>query len=164
MSQEEIITDEMRELIGVESKPVTYEVSSWDIQRFACAIGDDNPLYSPQAATQSAVGSMITPPTFLRSLLPGPSPQPFPEPFAHILDAGSSYTFHKPVKAGDSITVVRNLKDLFVKSGRLGDMLFKVRELTYTNQHGELVATQETTTITYGVPEPGADNTAIAEV
>ena len=152
--EDSVLTAEMRALIGTESEPVTYEISKWDLQRFACAIGDPNPLYSDQsAAASSRFGTMIAPPTFLRCLLPGPSPKPFPEPFAHILDGGSKYTFFHPVRVGDSITVTRGLKDLFVKTGRFGPMLFKIRELKYVNQDGQLVATQETTTITYGEGE-----------
>jgi len=148
---ENVITDQMRSFIGVASRPVSYEISRWDVARFACAIGDANPLYSDEAAArESAISGLIAPPTFLRSLLPGPSHEPFPEPFAHILDAGSRYRFLHPVRVGDVITVSRTLKDMFTKSGRLGTMLFKVREITYTNQLGQIVATQETTTITYG--------------
>jgi acyl dehydratase len=146
-----VLTTEMRALLGLESAPATYEVSKWDIARFACAIGDPNPLYTDEAAARrSRFGSLIAPPTFLRSLLPGPAPRSFPEPFSHILDGGSKFRFLLPVRAGDSITVTRNLKDLFVKSGRLGEMLFKIRETRYVNQLGQLVATQESTTITYG--------------
>ncbi len=159
------ITDEMRSHIGVASEPVTYDVSRWEIARFACAIGDDNPLYGDEpAARESAVGGLIAPATILRSFLPGPTPEPFPEPFAHILDAGSSYRFFHPVRAGDSITVVRTLKDLFTKSGRLGEMLFKVQEIAYTNQLGQLVATQETTTITFGEPDPESGGTLVGTV
>lgn len=159
-----IITNEMRAFIGVGSQPVTYEISRWDLARFACAIGDANPLYTDEAAARhSAIGSLIAPPTFLRSLLPGRATKPFPEPFAHILDAGSNYRFFHPVRAGDSITVTRSLKQLFTKTGRLGEMLFKVRETTYTNQLGQVAAVQENTVITYGKPEPGAADTGIGE-
>lgn len=165
MPEVETITDEMRSHIGVKSKPVTYEITRWDVARFACAIGDDNPLYSDEAvARSSVVRSLTAPPTFLRSLLPGPPHLPFPEPFAHILDAGSSYRFFHPVRVGDSVTVVTSLKELFKKSGRLGAMLFKVREIKYTNQLGQLVATQETTTITYGDPDPADGDTGIGDL
>lgn len=159
-----IITDQMRSHIGVESQPATYEISRWDVARFACAIGDFNPLYTDAAvARDSALGSLIAPPTFLRSLLPGPSESPFPEPFAHILDAGSNYRFLRPVRVGDSITVTRSLKELFTKTGRLGEMLFKVREITYTNQLGQVVAVQETTIITYGEPDSEAAESGLGE-
>ncbi len=155
------ITDEMRAFIGVESGPRSYEISAWDIARFACAIGDDNPLYTDEAAARdSRHGGLIAPPTFLRSLIPGPYARRFPEPFAHILDAGSQYVFNHAVRAGDRITVTRKITDLFEKSGRLGTMLFKVTAISYVNQLGQTVATQTTTTITYGTGDkvPGIDD------
>ncbi len=165
MPETSTITDEMRSHIGVESEPATYEVTRLDIGRFACAIGDENPLYGDEAtARSSALGSLIAPPTILRSFLPGSTPEPFPEPFAHILDAGSSYRFLQPIRLGDTITVVRSLKELFTKSGRLGEMLFKVQEIKYTNQLGQLVAVQETTTITFGEPDPNSGGTLVGTV
>ncbi len=165
MPESTTITDEMKSHIGLSSTPATYEVSRLDIGRFACAIGDANPLYGDEAAArESAIGGLIAPPTILRSFLPGPTPKPFPEPFAHILDAGSNYRFFHPVRVGDSITVTRLLKSLFTKSGRLGEMLFKVQEITYTNQLGQTVAVQETTTITFGEPDPDSGSTLVGVV
>jgi acyl dehydratase len=149
-----VITDELRSFIGLESTPVTYDIERHAVERFAAAIGDPNPLYSDRAVAEStSYGGLIAPPTFFRSLLPGEYPKHYPEPFAHILDGGSKYRFNEPVRVGDSITVVRKVTDLFEKHGRMGTMLFKVAEIAYTNQEGRLVATQMTTTITYGSGE-----------
>ena len=151
---ETIITDELRSFIGAESVPATYDIERHAVERFACAIGDPNPLYSDRVVAESSpYGGLIAPPTFFRSLLPGALPQPFPEPFAHVLDGGSKYRYFEPVRVGDQITVVRKISDLFEKHGRMGAMLFKISEMAYTNQDGQLVATQSTTTITYGTGE-----------
>ena len=45
MTQESVITQEMRDVIGVESEAITYDVEKGAIRKFAEAIGDDNPLY-----------------------------------------------------------------------------------------------------------------------
>jgi acyl dehydratase len=153
-SEKSVITDELLAFIGVESKPATYEIERHAVERFACAIGDPNPLYSNEiSARSSSYGSLIAPPTFFRSLLPGDYPTTYPEPFAHILDGGSKYRYFEPVRVDDQISVVRKITDLFEKRGRMGTMLFKITEITYTNQHGQTVATQATTTITYGTGE-----------
>ncbi len=155
-----VINEELRAFIGVESHQVTYEIERHAVERFACAVGDPNPLYTDEiAARKSAYGGLIAPPTFLRSLLPGAYPKPYPEPFAHILDGGSKYRFRAPVRVGDRITVTRKIVDLFEKQGRLGTMLFKISEISYVNQLGQAAATQTTTTITYGTGEkdPGVD-------
>jgi hypothetical protein len=49
--------------------------------------------------------------------------------------------------------VTRKIVDIFEKQGRLGTMLFKISEISYVNQLGQLTATQTTTTITYGTGE-----------
>lgn len=153
-SGDTVISDELRAFIELESIPVTYDIERHAVERFAAAIGDSSPLYSDrEAAESSSYGSLIAPPTFFRSLLPGEYPKTYPEPFAHILDGGSKYRYNEPVKVGDQITVVRKIIDLFEKHGRMGTMLFKISEISYTNQAGRLVATQTTTTITYGTGE-----------
>ena len=145
------ITEGLRSFIGIESNPVTYEIERHAVERFACAVGDPNPSYTDEiAARKSSFGGLIAPPTFVRSLLPGAYPKPYPEPFAHILDGGSKYRFREPIRVGDRITVIRKIVDLFEKQGRLGTMLFKISEISYVNQLGQVAATQTTTTITYG--------------
>ncbi|MBT4125576.1 MAG: MaoC family dehydratase [Chloroflexi bacterium] len=149
-----VISDELRSFVGLESIPTTYDIERHAVERFAAAIGDSSHLYSNRdAANASSYGSLIAPPTFFRSLLPGDYPKAYPEPFAHILDGGSKYRYNEPVKVGDRITVVRKITDLFEKHGRMGTMLFKISEISYTNQMDRLVATQTTTTITYGTGE-----------
>lgn len=153
-SEKSVITEELRSFIGVESNSATYEIERHAVGRFACAVGDPNPLYSDEiVARKSSFGGLVAPPTFLRSLLPGAYPKPYPEPFAHILDGGSKYRFHVPVRVGDRITVTRRIVDLFEKQGSLGTMLFKISEISYVNQLGQVAATQTTTTITYGTGE-----------
>ena len=88
--------------------------------------------------------------TIVRSLLSAPFDPPFPEPFLDILDGGSEYEFHRPIRAGDEIEVVRTMLDVYSKHGRLGPMLFKITEVAYTDADGGLVATQRSTSISYG--------------
>ena len=153
-SEKSALNDELRSFIGVESTPVTYEIERHAVERFANAVGDPNPLHADEiAARNSSYGGLIAPPTFFRSLLPGAYPKPYPEPFAHILDGGSKYRYREPVRVGDRITVTRKIIDLFEKQGRLGTMLFKIAEISYVNQLGQVAATQTTTTITYGTGE-----------
>ncbi len=141
----------MRAFTGMESAPVTYEVEKGAVARFARAIGDLSPLYMDElVARNSSYGGLIAPPTFLRSLIPGRLEKPFPEPFSYVLDGGSEYRFFAPVRVGDRITVTRRIVELFEKQGKLGTMLFRVQEIKYVNQLGEVAATQRTTTISYG--------------
>ena len=89
-----VISDDILSFLGLESIPVTYDIERHAVERFACAIGDPNPLYSnDEIASESLYGGLIAPPTFFRSLLPGEYPEPYPEPFAHILDGGSTVSY-----------------------------------------------------------------------
>lgn len=153
MSSKEIITDEMRSFIGLESDPVTYVVEKHSIEHFAQAIGESNPIYFDEQFAKDNVGGIIAPPTFIRLFRPKRLEKQFPDSFSNLVDGGSSYTFHEKIFVGDQITVVSKLKDLFIKSGSFGDMMFKISLTTYTNQKNILVAEQEITTILYGKGE-----------
>ena len=153
MSSKEIITDEMRSFIGLESDPVTYVVEKHSIEHFARAIGEINPIYFDEQFAKDNVGGIIAPPTFIRLFRPKRLEKQFPDSFSNLVDGGSSYTFHEKIFVGDQITVVSKLKDLFIKSGSFGDMMFKISLTTYTNQKNILVAEQEITTILYGKGE-----------
>ena len=153
MSSKEIFSDEMRSFIGLESDPVTYVVEKHSIEHFARAIGESNPIYFDEQFAKDNVGGIIAPPTFIRLFRPKRLEKQFPDSFSNLVDGGSSYTFHEKIFVGDQITVVSKLKDLFIKSGSFGDMMFKISLTSYTNQKNILVAEQEITTILYGKGE-----------
>ncbi len=145
-----VITDEMRAFIGVKSEPITYRVSHREIARFNAAINGELPPIENDFKAASDAAPIEANPLILRSFLTAPFDPPFPEPFHDILDGGSKFNFVRPVVAGDEITAVRELVDVFEKSGRLGPMLFKITQVAYRASDGDLVATQDSTTITYG--------------
>ena len=150
MSKDSVITDEMRTAVGVESEPATHEVEKGAIRRFAEAIGDPNPLYrDEEAASATRYGGIIAPPTFLRSLEPGPPRAEFRAPYPELLDGGSEWEYFQAVRAGDHITVTSQIVDLKERSGRLGSMILATSETRYVNQSGALVATQRSTIVHY---------------
>ena len=149
-TEESLITDELTNAIGVESEPVTHEVERGAVIRFAEAIDDPNPVYQDEvAARKSHHGGIIAPPTFFRSLPPGPPRVNVQSPLPRTLDGGSEWAFFGPVRVGDRITVTNRLVDVAQRAGRLGPMIFMSRETRYVNQLGQLVATQRSTGITY---------------
>ena len=150
MADQSVITQEMRDAIGVESEPVTHEVERGAIIKFARAIGDPNPLYNDEeAARETHYGGLIAPPTFLRSMLSGPSKVEFERPYSAGLDGGSEWEYFEPVRVGDRITVTDRIADLYERQGRLGNMVFIINETKYVNQFGQTVALQRTTGISY---------------
>ena len=154
MTQESIITQEMRDAIGVESEAITYDVEKGAARKFAEAIGDDNPLYiDEEAARKIRYGGLIAPPTFMRSMSAGRSRATVQSPYPEALDGGSEWEYFEPVRAGDRITVTRKIADVFEREGRLGKMLFIVRETKYVNQFGNVAALQRSTGISYQPPD-----------
>ena len=145
-----IIPESLRNAIGVESDPITYEIEKGHIARFAEAIGDENPLYSDEIkARNSKYCGIIAPPTFYRALRPGSLPETALSPFTRNLDAGSDWEYFEPIRPGDRITVTIKLADVVEREGRLGKMIIITRETRYENQLGQIVATQKTNGISY---------------
>ena len=154
MTQESVITQEMRDAIGVESEPLTHEVEKGAIVKFAQAIGDSSPLFNDEeAARRTRYGSLIAPPTFLRSTPPGPLRADVKIPYSARLDGGSEWEYLEPVRTGDRITTTIKIVEIFERQGRLGNMLFIVRETKYVNQFDTVVAIQRSTGIGYQPPE-----------
>ena len=147
-----VVDEEARKQIGPTGEARVYEVERGAIRRFAEAIGDPNPLFNDeQAARKTRFGGMIAPPTFCRSL---GSPIPNVRLIClgaefRGLDGGSDWEYFQPIRPGDRITVQSKLADLREAEGRLGPMVFIVIETSYTNQFGELCATQRSTGIRY---------------
>ena len=152
MTQEQnsVITQEMRDAVGVESDPVSHEIEKGAIIKFAQAIGDTNPIFNDeQAARASRYGGIVAPPTFLRSTPSGPMKVSIKSPFSANLDGGSEWEYFEPVRPGDTVTVTQKFSDIYERSGRLGTMLFMIRETKYVNQFGQTVALQRSTGISY---------------
>ena len=150
MTQDSAITPQMREAIGVESEPAEHDVEKGAIVKFARAIGDTNPAFNDD---DEAHGGMVAPPTFLRSMPSGPPRVQVSSPYGANLDGGSQWEYFEPVRPGNRITVTSQFSDVYERPGRLGNMLFMVRETSYVNQAGRLVAVQRTTGISYDPPE-----------
>ena len=140
----------LQQAVGLESRPVTIEVEKGAILKFAQAIGDDNPLWSDEAAARKTrYGGLIAPPTFLRSLGMVRPELPFDMPFHRLLDDGSDWEYLGPVRPGDRITALARITELRERAGRLGLMIFMTNVVTYRNQFDEVVATQTSTLIRY---------------
>ena len=157
MAEETAVTQQMRDAIGIESESRTYDVEKGAIIKFAEAIGDANPLYNDEpAARSSRFGGITAPPTFLRSMSPGPMKAEVSSPYSANLDGGSEWEYFEPVRPGDRISVTGLVSGITERKGRLGNMMFIVRETRYVNQFGTLAAVQRSTGISYNAPSGGS--------
>jgi acyl dehydratase len=163
MAEEFEITEAMRERIGSESPPWSYEVTTTSVRAFARGVGYTDPVYfDVETARKAGYPNLPAPPTYLGTpvFVPGRSSDTFSGPsqgqpslehgLKGLLDGGTETEYHGAICAGDTLTVVTRLADLGVRESRsLGKMLIVTNESTYTNQHGEHVATQRSQVIFY---------------
>lgn len=151
MTEGTLITDEMKRVIGTESKPTVFEIDKTLLKRLAEAVEDPNPLWqNEEYGKKSKLGRIIALPALLiTSMMAGDRP-PEPEiPLKRSLDGGGEWEYYKPIKLGDVITATSKTVDYFERPGRMGKMLFTVTEITWKNQAGEVAGRGRTTRIRY---------------
>ena len=145
-----MIPEDMKKCIGMVDPPTVYEVEKGAIRRYADAVGDDNPLYRDEEyAAKSKYGSIIAPPGFFGWAV---STTPMGGAvgtvitaamnagYFRILDAGKSYEFFLPVRAGDTLIGSPVIDDIAEKEGKSGVMYVINFKTAYLNQNGDLVA------------------------
>jgi acyl dehydratase len=135
------ITDEHRKVIGREFDRREQHVTRELLLEYADLMGTTHPIYlDPEAARARGYRDIVAMPTFLvaEASLPLVPPEiPFT---GGGLNAGYDCTFYADVYPGDTLTYATCLTDLYEKTGRSGTMHFVIREMTVTNQRGEIVA------------------------
>lgn len=153
MTQESILSEELRRAIGYETAPVVFEIDKTLIQRFVDAVGDENPLWQDEEkARKGLYGGITAPPSLLCAVLAVGTP-PW-EPIANALparalDGGGEWEFFQPIRMGDKISVVNKLAEITERQGRYGPMLLVTSEITWRNQRQEAVAKARSTVIRY---------------
>lgn len=133
-----------RKHIGRTFAPHTVDVEKGRLRFFAKATGQDDPVYvCEETARAAGYSSLPVPPTFLFSMNME-KPDPFENldkmgiEIARVLHGAQSFTYHKPVCAGDSLTFTTQVVDIFDKKG--GALEFVVQRTDVTNHQGEKVA------------------------
>jgi acyl dehydratase len=114
------------------------------LQFFAKATGEERPLYTDESAARAAgYPDVPAPPTFLfaADLDSGAHDRMLEDlevPAFRILHGEQSFTYHKPVFAGDTVTVRSVITDIYQKKD--GALEFIVKTSRAVNQNDELVA------------------------
>lgn len=163
MSEQSLIPDAARTMIGKEWEEVVGQVTERDIRRFACAIDDPNPLYcDTDYARGTEHGSLIAPPLFHFTLgytgeLPISSLRVDGLPAVDTLlprlntsgtmFGGSALEFFRPMRPGDVVTVRRKVADIYERRSSGGGLAFIIMESTYVNQDGEPLLKERATYI-----------------
>jgi acyl dehydratase len=120
-------------------------ITSGMIADFCAAIGETNPLYTdPEAAKTGPHGGLVAPPSLAAIFGDGENIfRHFPELDTQRLLAGIDVEFLTPIRAGDSITTVSQIKEIYEKTGRSGAMVFVVISSILRKQDGEIAARLE---------------------
>jgi acyl dehydratase len=143
-----------RSYIGKTGEPVTMHVERGKIREFARAIKDDDPLYFDEAYATREAGGIMPPVTFLQTVTHWDDGRGRPRPpidLKRALHGEQEYEFLQPIHAGDVLTAVSRIADIYEKPGkRGGTMGFVVTEIEFKNQRGELVARARHVTIETG--------------
>ena len=141
-----------RDLIGRETKPSTASVVAEEIADFARAIGDPEPLYvDPQVAQRSRFAAVVAPPTFpIRMGAAAGDPDLFLAldlNYASLLHAEQEFEWFRPLVAGEKVTIIGRVGDMWEKQGKSGTLDFVVLEQIARDRKGETVYVARTTLI-----------------
>lgn len=110
--------------IGRAYPPGTpYRVSREKIAEFAKAIGDTSPISrDPDAARDAGHRDVVAPPTFLTLLTLGIVDVLANDPdlgldYGRLVHGDQSFNHHRPVTAGDRLTISTTIEDIFTRAG-----------------------------------------------
>lgn len=143
-------------------------IATNDIRRWAHAMHYPNLLhYDPDYAQASRWNGIIAPQSFAIACDGGHGAVPAcvgKIPDSHLLFGGDEWWFNGPqIKPGDHISVQSVPFDYAVKeTGFAGETCFQRGDNHYSNQDGEAIATQRSTTIRYSA-EAGGQSTNVEQ-
>jgi acyl dehydratase len=144
-----------RKFIGHMSQPREADVEKGQLRFFAKAIGETDPIYFDEEAARAAGHPALpAPPTFLFSLHLG-APASTGDLFdaenglgidmRRVLHGEQRFTYHRPIYAGDRITLTTATTDVYDKKG--GALEFVIQKTEGTNAAGELCAEMQVVTV-----------------
>lgn len=158
-----IITQEARAWAEQSFPPYTVTVGRTDIQRYASAIGETDPIYfEVEAARASGHPDLPAPPYFpytvrlhAANLVPAGELKPDgsatadvpPLPTTRAMAGETVIEFGETIHAGDTLRLEKRITDLFEKEGRSGTLVFVKTEFVFTNQRDDVVFREEFTRI-----------------
>jgi hydroxyacyl-ACP dehydratase HTD2-like protein with hotdog domain len=158
-----VITDEARRWAGREYPVREIEVTVRDIQKFAYATGETDPVhFDVEAARAAGYRNVVAPPLFyyvlrvepfhrrpVSELEPDGSPSEDVPPMEATRGMAGETSLQLPedICAGDTISVHKRLVDIYEKEGRSGPLVFLQFEYRFVNQEGKTVVVEQFTRI-----------------
>ena len=140
------------EAVGKRYDPVLYAVGREKIREYAAAVGEADPVhFDLEAARAAGYPDLVAPPMFA-AVYSAPALGPAlldPElgiDFTMMVHGGQEFVWGAPVVAGDEITTVATVKEIYAR----GAMGFYVFASESENQRGERVCAGAWTNIVRG--------------
>lgn len=137
--------------IGTDLPAFDVAVEKGRLRFFAKATGQDDPVYTDEAAARAAGHRTLpVPPTFFFCLeMDGPRPAAMREllgiDIARVLHGEQAFVYHAMAYAGDVLRFAPRIVDIYARKG--GALEFVLRETRVTDAAGGLVAELRTTTV-----------------
>jgi peroxisomal enoyl-CoA hydratase 2 len=153
---EDLMTDELRALIGKPWPSVVFEVERTGIRMWARAVGlEDLVFHDEKAARERGFERLPAPPGFIGfprtrpgDPEPGPPIRGLHPDLNRSLNGGTEFEYRAPILAGDELTATTTIVDIKERSGSVGPMLLITRETTFRRDDEE-VALMRATVINY---------------
>lgn len=139
MTKNEFVVDEME--VGHTFSPLVFPIDEDLIAKYVGTVGDRDPLHrDPALARRAGYQGIVAPPTIaalyvLKAYRTDCLP---PRGGVHLRQR---FKFHRPIVAGDVLTVQARVADKYVKKGKQ----FLIIESTARNGRGEPVVWSEST-------------------
>ena len=130
--------------IGHEFSPVTLRVEEGRLKFFAKTLGITQGIYTdPDVASSAGLPGLLAPPTYpfvleIEALELVDLVNLLGEPLEKLLHGEENFTYHRPIYAGDEITVCKKITDIIDK--KEGTLQFVIFQTEFINQHDEKVA------------------------
>jgi acyl dehydratase len=141
--------------VGIVSEPREVTVEAGFLKFFATATGETDPVYVDEAAARAAGHPALpAPPTYLFSLALSAPPKRGglfdPEnglgiDMARVLHGEQSFTYHRPIHAGDRLVLTTTTSDIYAKKG--GALQFVVQDTEAVDAAGQLCAAMRMVTV-----------------
>jgi acyl dehydratase len=148
--------DALTECVSKQGPEITFTVEQRDIERFAIASGDPDPIYFEERAARAAgLPGVVSPPLLMASiwewgsgvrldqLRPDGTGVPrdgwLPLDGLRLVGGGQALEFHAPASPGSEVVVRPTLEAVELKQGRSGPLVIVVVRSDFSSAAGQLL-------------------------
>jgi len=129
---------------GEPRKTLPYLLTLEAIHSYCRSVGDLHPLYfDAEYAKKSRYSGLIAPPSIHILLMFACTPMDDWMRSPGTINAGQSWSYNRPARPGDTITLQARALDKFIRK----DRLFAVHDNVFFNQHGQVICSGRGQTI-----------------